>query len=279
MCALDRVLAFCSAGEIAMNYKGLTALVTGASSGLGEEFARQLAVLGADLVLVARSEDKLNLLAAALREESGVQVKVMAVDLSSGDAVIGLLARLEEGGITVDILINNAGLGLFKDFLDGSIETQMEQIDVNVGCVVRLTHGLAPGMVSRKRGGIINIASSAGFQPLAGAAVYAATKSFVLLFTEALSIEVEKSGVRVLAACPGPVATGFFRDMNPKLSTKQMDQPTTIVRESLRAFEKRKRVVFPGKFKVWLGTLGARLLPRNVIARLAAGTVDQLNQK
>jgi short-subunit dehydrogenase len=262
-----------------MRYQGLTVLITGASSGLGEEFARQMAGLGASLVLVARSEDKLNLLAASLREQSNTQVTVIPTDLSREDEMSELIARVKDDGIEINILINNAGLGVFQNFLDTPLAKQMEQINVNVRALVNLTHAFAPAMVAAKRGGIINIASSAAFQPLAGAAIYAATKSFVLLFTEAFSLEVRESGVRVLAACPGPIATPFFANMNPMLSVKQMDQPATIVREVLIAFGKNKRVVVPGKFKVWLGTLGARLLPRNLIARIAAGTVDELNKK
>jgi short-subunit dehydrogenase len=262
-----------------MNYVGLTALVTGASSGLGEEFARQLATLGANLVLVARAEDKLNALADELRKPGSIQVTVLPADLSSADAIRRLIAAIHDCGITIDILINNAGLGVFENFLDTPLQPQMEQIDVNVCAVVTLTHAFAPAMVAAGRGGVINIASSAGFQPLSGAAIYAATKSFVLFFSQAVSLELDKSGVRVLAACPGPVATPFFAKMNPKLKTKQMDQPAAIVREILTAFEKKKRVVVPGKLKVWLGTFGARLLPRNILLRLAAGTVKDLNQR
>jgi short-subunit dehydrogenase len=189
-----------------------------------------------------------------------------------------LIADVKHCGVKINILVNNAGVGLFKNFLDTPLDGQMEQVDVNVCALVELTHAFAPGMVAAKRGGVINVSSSAAFQPLAGAGIYAASKAFVLFFSEALSLELDKSGVRVLAACPGPVATNFFANMKPKLKTKQMDHPATVVREILKAFEKKKRVVFPGKLKVWLGTFGARLLPRNMISRLAAGTVKQLNQ-
>jgi uncharacterized protein len=265
--------------DMTMNYQGMTALVTGASVGLGEAFARQLAAQGANLVLVARSEDKLNRLADALRQQAKVEVTVLRADLSSAEAVDRLLAEVRSRGIRVDLLVNNAGLGLFENFIDTPLSRQMEQVNVNVLALVRLTHAFLPGMIAARKGGVINIASNAAFQPLAGADLYAASKAFVLFFSEGLALELEKTGVRVLAACPGPVATQFFANMDPKLQPKEMDQPAPIVNEILRAFDKGKRIVIPGKLLVRLGTLGARLLPRNVILRLAAGTVRQLNQK
>ena len=262
-----------------MDYRGTTALITGASSGLGEEFARQLAAQGANLVLVARSAEKLDQLAAVLRHKSNVQVTVLPADLSSEEEVSQLVGEVKHRGLTIDLLINNAGFGIFENFLNTPLQPQMDQVDVNVRALVALTHAFAPGMVAAGRGGVINIASTAAFQPLAGADVYAATKAFVLLFSEGLSLELEKSGVRVLASCPGPVATQFFAHMNPQLRASQMDQPATVVRDTLRAFAKGKRVAYPGKLLVRLSTWGARLMPRDLILRVASGTVKQLNQK
>ena len=261
-----------------MNYKDTTALITGASAGLGEEFARQLAQRGADLVLVARSEEKLELLANELRNHAGVKVAVIPADLSSSDAVKHLVSEVKNRGLKINLLVNNAGLGVFENFLETPLGKQMNQVDVNVSAVVALTHAFVSDMMASHRGGLINIASTAGFQPLAGAAVYAASKAFVLFFSEALSLELEKTGVRVLVACPGPVATQFYADMKPSLEAKQMDQPCPVVTQVLRAFERRKRVVYPGKPTVWLSTWGARLMPRNLILRLAAETVKKLNQ-
>jgi len=262
-----------------MDYRGRTALITGASSGLGEAFARQLAGHGADLVLVARSEEKLQRLAEELRREAGVQVTVLAADLSSAEAVEGLIGAVKGVGLRVDLLVNNAGFGIFEDFLETSPDREQEQVDVNVRAVVSLTRAFAPGMVAAGWGGVINLGSTAGFQPLAGAAVYAASKAFVLLFSEALSLELEKSGVRVMAACPGPVATAFFADKNPELKEARMDQPGPVVAEILRGFERGKRVVYPGKVSNWMSTWGARLLPRTVMLRMAARTMKRLNQK
>ena len=260
-----------------MDCRGMRALVTGASTGLGEEFARQLAGAGADLVLVARSEAKLNRLAETLRGK--VQVTVLPADLGSAEALAGVLDELKRLDLRIDILVNNAGIGVFEDFLATPVEKQVQQVDLNVRAVVALTHALAPGMVARGRGGVINLASTAGFQPLAGAGVYAASKAFVLLFSEALSLELEKSGVTVTAACPGPVATAFFAEMKPKLQARQMDQPGPVVSEILRGFERGKRVVYPGKLSNRLSTWGARWMPRTLILKVAAGTMKNLNQK
>jgi len=262
-----------------MNYKGMTALVTGASVGLGEEFARQLAAQGANLVLVARSRDKLARLATSLQQQAHVEATVLPADLSLPEEVSRLVEEVKNRNLKIDLLINNAGFGIFENFLDIPLEPQMEQLDVNVRALVALTHAFVPDMVASGRGGVINMSSTAAFQPLAGADVYAATKAFVLLFSEALSLELENSRVHVLASCPGPVATQFFAHMNPKLQAKQMDQPTTVVRDTLQAFAKGKRVAYPGKLLVRLSTWGARLMPRNVILRVAAGTVKNLNQK
>jgi hypothetical protein len=262
-----------------VNVNNMTALITGASSGLGEEFAKQLASQGCSLVLVARSEGKLNQLADALRQNSNVQVTVIAADLGSNEGVARVIGDVNQRNIKIDLLINNAGLGVFENFLATTLEAQMQQVDVNVRALVQLTHAFTPGMVSARRGGVINIASNAAFQPLAGADVYAASKAFVLFFSEGLSFELAQSNVRVLAACPGPVATQFFANMNPKLNASQMDQAPAVVSQILRAFAKGKRVVIPGKFIVRLGTLGARLMPRNLILRIAAGTVRQLNRR
>jgi uncharacterized protein len=262
-----------------MNYAGMTALVTGASSGLGEEFATQLAAQGADLVLVARSGDKLGRLAAQLRRQSGVRVEVIPADLSSTDELTRLIAEVRNRGLEVTLLVNNAGFGIFEDFLDTPLRPQLEQLDVNVRALVTLTHAFTPGMIAARRGGVINIASTAAFQPLAGADIYAATKAFVLLFSEGLSLELDKTGVRVLVSCPGPVATGFFANMVPTLQPRQMDQPARVVRDTLRAYANGKRVAYPGKLLVRLSTWGARLMPRAMILRIASGTVKALNSR
>lgn len=263
--------------ESTFAYKGSTALITGASGGLGGAFAEQLAQRGTNLVLVARSTDKLQALARRLEQQYAITATVMTADLASSSEVDQLISDLKARGIAVDLLINNAGFGLFRKFLELPLARQMEEIDVNVRAVVALTHALAPEMVARKKGGVINLSSSAGFQPLAGANVYAASKSFVLLFSEALAQELVGTGVRVLVVCPGPVATGFFADKKPDLTRNQMDDPKAIVEEVFRAFDRSKRVLVPGKLSVRLGAFSARLFPRALMAQVGESVVRKLN--
>lgn len=265
------------AKESPFAYKGATTLITGASGGLGEAFAEQLAARGSNLVLVGRSEEKLQALAERLERQSKIAATVLKADLASSGDVDQLVSDLKTRRIEVDLLINNAGFGVFQRFLETPLDRQLEEIDVNVRAVVSLTHALAPAMVAKRKGGVINISSSAGFQPLAGANVYAASKSFVLLFSEALAQELVATGVRVLAVCPGPIATAFFADKKPDLALNQMDHPKAIVEETLRAFDRGKRVLVPGKLSVRLGAFSQRLFPRAIMAQIGESIVRKLN--
>jgi len=259
-------------------YKGSTALITGASSGLGEVFARILAARGCDLILTARSEAKLKELARRLADEFGIKASVVVADLASPTGPQEVLTEIQMRNLTIDLLINNAGFGVFERFLDAPLERQLEEIQVNVQAPLILAYVLAPGMVSRKRGGIINLSSSAAFQPLAGANLYAASKSFIRYFSEALARELAGTGVNVLAVCPGPVDTGFFDAMNPVVKRKDMDRPETVVNQTLRAFDREKRVVVPGRFAVRVMATAVRFFPRTVVARIAESTTRKLNQ-
>ena len=265
------------AKETTFAYKGSTALVTGASGGLGEAFAEQLAEKGSNLILVGRSEDKLQALAQRLERQSKITATVLTADLASSTEVDQLVSNLKTRGLDIDLLINNAGFGVFQKFLETPLKRQIEEIDVNVRAVVSLTHALTPAMVARNKGGVINLSSSAGFQPVPGANVYAASKSFVLLFSEALAQELVATGVRVLAVCPGPIATGFFADKKPDLTRNQMDDPKVIVQQTLRAFERGKRVLVPGKLSVRLTAFSARLFPRALVAQLGERVALKLN--
>ena len=144
-----------------MKYQGMTALITGASMGLGEAFARELAKRGVDLVVVARSEDKLNSLAKTLRKDANIEVTALPADLSSAEALARLIAEIQSRNLHIDLLINNAGLGVFDDFLDTPLTKQLEQVDVNMRALVALTGAFVPGMVAAQRGGVINLASTA----------------------------------------------------------------------------------------------------------------------
>ena len=178
-----------------------TALVTGASSGIGEQFAHQLAARGHSLVLVARRADRLERLAAELPTDAHVVPCDLATDAP------GLAERVAELGVEVELLVNNAGFGTSGPLLDHDPGRDAEQVRVNCEAVVTLTHAFLPGMVERGRGGIINVASTAGMQPIPYEAVYAATKAFVISFTDAMHTELRGTGVRALAVNPGPVPT------------------------------------------------------------------------
>ena len=226
-----------------------TALVTGASSGIGEQFARQLAARGHDLVLVARRADRLESLASELPTEA----KVVACDLTADAASLG--GRVQELGAQVDLLVNNAGFGTSGPFLDHDPARDAEQVRLNCEAVVTLCHAFLPGMVERRRGGIINVASSAGFQPIPYESVYAATKAFAISFTDALHTELRGTRIRVMAVNPGPVPTEWQqiagyepgRDVPApgEISAEQ------VVRESLAAWDKGRRSIIPGRTIRW----------------------------
>jgi short-subunit dehydrogenase len=252
------------------NYRGSTALVTGASKGIGEAFAEQLAARGMNLVLVARSLDALEGLARRLSDQYGVQCVAVNADLADPDATQRIAAELERRGIQVDLLVNNAGLGLTGSFLSHDRKQKHAEIQVNVQALVSLAWQFGRGMKNRRRGGIINIASNASFQPLPAMATYAATKAFALHFSEALSYELADSGVHVMAACPGPTATQFFAGTTAKVSAKNMDSSQSVVRKTLDAFDKGKTIAYPTRMSVRLGTLLPRFLPRWLVTRIAA---------
>ena len=242
-------------------------LITGASAGLGVDFARQLSTRGQRLVLVARRGDRLE----ALARELG-NARAVTIDLGEAAASKRLMADIASHGERVDCLINNAGFGLWGRFasLDGARQRQM--IDLNCGALVELCHAVLPAMIDRGHGAILNVASTAAFQPGPGMATYFATKAFVLSFTEALHEEVAKSGVRVTALCPGPTATEFgdvagFRGNGifEKLSASSSD----VVAAGLGALEKNRAVVIPGLLNKF-GAQGHRLLPRIALRKVTA---------
>ena len=204
-------------------YKGRTALVTGASKGLGAAFAEALARRGSDLILVARSAGALEVLAHRLTAQFGVTCTVMTSDLRAPDAAAKLVSGLDERGISVDLLVNNAGLGLSGPFLSHDIAAEQASVQVNILALIGLSHLVGAKMSERGTGGIINIASNAAFQSLPFMAVYAASKAFVLSFTEALRYELAGDGVPVMVACPGPTATHFFDGVRTTMKASNFD--------------------------------------------------------
>ena len=233
-----------------------TALVTGASAGLGVEFAVQLAARGHDLVLVARSADRLNALADRLRHEHGAEVDVVVQDLSAPDAADSIAARLRG---PVHTLVNNAGFGTagrFEEIPDGH---DHEQLMVNVVALVGLTRALVPEMLAAGSGAVVNVGSTAGFQPSPYFATYSAGKAFVLNFSLALRREYQARGIKVLALCPGPTGTSFFDRVTPRAALGgRLMSAETVVRAGLDGLDRDRAYVTPGL----RNALNAHLIPR-----------------
>ncbi|MFI5937399.1 SDR family NAD(P)-dependent oxidoreductase [Actinoplanes sp. NPDC051494] len=251
-------------------YRGTTVLVTGASKGLGTAYARELAHRGARLVLVARSTEALEALATELRDRHRTEVEVIAADLGSRQGPEHVTTRLRERGITVDVLLNNAGMGTAGSFLTRPLAAQQASVDLNVSGLMALTHLLGADMVARGAGGVINVASTAAFQPLAYQASYAATKAFVLSFSEALAEELRGTGVRVMAAHPGATATGFFDGTTATMDPRFTDTPRSVAARTLDDFARGRAASYPGRplnrVTTWIG----RLVPRTWAARAGA---------
>ena len=242
------------------------ALVTGASAGLGVEFARQLSKRGHRLVLAARRKDRLDSLAAELGN-----ARAVAIDLSEADSAAKLMADVAAAGEQVDILINNAGFGLIGRFAKRDPAKLREMIDLNVGTLTDLCRLVAPGMVERGSGGIINLASTAAFQPGPNMAVYFATKAYVLSFTEALHEELKPHGVHVTALCPGPTSTEFGEVAGfagNGLFDRIAMKSAGVVAAGLKGLDRNKAVVVPG-FTNKFGAAGTRFVPRPIIRKIA----------
>jgi hypothetical protein len=225
---------------MAISYKGKTALITGASSGLGTEFAHQLAALGANLVLVARREDRLKAVSAELTSKYGVTVTVITQDLSVPKAGTELLDKVTAKGLAIDILVNNAGFATNTPVVNENRATVADEIQLNVGTLVDLTVGFTPAMKKRDFGVVINVASTAAFQPVTNMAVYGATKAFVLSFTQALYGELNSKNIKILAICPGATMSEFWEvsGMGHR-STKGFETPDTVVKNALNEVQKK----------------------------------------
>jgi short-subunit dehydrogenase len=251
-----------------------TALITGASGGIGASFARQLAALGKDLILVARSQDKLEALAAELRAARGVQVHVIVADLAQHDSARALFEETERLGLEVDLLINNAGYGKGGDFTELGFEVQANMVRLNVNTLMELTWFYLPAMRQRGRGGVINLGSTASWQPVPYMSVYGATKAFVLSFSEALAEEVRADGIKVMALCPGATATGFQSMAGVwEEQRSSMPGPDEVVSDALRALAQGKTSFVHGFQNRLVAFFASRFLPRRFVARMAARVV------
>jgi uncharacterized protein len=255
-----------------MDFTESRALVTGASSGIGEAFARALAERGANLVVVARSQDKLEALAEELRSGFRASVDVLACDLSEPGTAAALAARLPERGRQIDVLINSAGFGLFGPLHEVDPARSAQEVQLNVAALTELTCAVLPGMRARDRGAIVNIASTAAFQRVPYMAVYGATKAYVLSFTEALWAETRGSGVRVMALCPGATDTAFFDTASDNAAIGHRMAPEQVVAAAFSALERRRCSMIPGLTNRLLPG-STRLLPRQTVARISERTM------
>jgi uncharacterized protein len=246
-----------------------TTLITGASSGIGAAFARKLASLGRNVLLVARSEDKLITLCNELGRLTSIRAQYVALDLRQPDAPLQLLEETKNRGLEIEMLINNAGVGSMGDFVKLDLTRELDMIQLNVTALVELTHRFIVPMRERQRGTIINVASTAGFQGVPYMATYAATKAFVLSFSEALWDENRRHGVHVMAVCPGVTETNFFEAAGMDHPPMRIIQtPEEVVETALRAMARQKSTVISG-WANWFTIEAERIMPRSVVTKVA----------
>ncbi len=252
------------------NMANETALVTGASAGLGAEFARQLGAEKMDLVLVARRVDRLEQLKSEIEKAHGVRCRIIATDASRLEAPAEIFRETESAGLAIDWLVNNAGFGTNGRFSELPLEREIEEIRLNVATLVALSRLYLPGMVARKRGRIINLGSVGSFIPTPYMATYTATKAFVLSFSEALATEVEGTGVSVLALCPGATKTEFQEVAGVTENVPEFSYMTAeeVVRQAIASAKAGRRILVPGLMNKVV-PVTTRLVPRSVITKLA----------
>jgi short-subunit dehydrogenase len=255
-----------------------TALITGASKGLGFELASQFAQDGYDLVLIARNEDELASKARIISDLYSIQTAIIPADLSEISSIEFITETLRNRNIFPDVLVNNAGFGLYGFFPSLDSKKQIDMITVNISALVGLTRALLPGMIKRKSGGILNVASTAAFYPGPMMSVYYASKTFVLYFSEALREEVYKCGITVSTLCPGPTETNFEKTSgmgNTLLVKRKLMPPMSAQRVAaigFHGFKAKKRVIIPG-VRNKIGTILTYFFPRSITGKV----IKQLN--
>ncbi len=258
-------------------YANKTALITGASSGIGEAFAFSLAARNCNLILVARNETKLKELAKELSAKYNVKATVIVLDLSSPGAPKTLHLEVQKQQLKVDLLINNAGFATYGYFEQISGERQHEEVMLNVAALVDITHAFMPDLLRNRDGGLINVSSTAAFQPDPYMAVYGATKTFVLSFSEALWAENRKRGLKVLALCPGATETSFFDVVgSSEASVGSRETPQTVVKNALKAFEKGRSHMISGRQNYWVAQV-SRFFSRQTTLNIVERTLRPQN--
>ena len=248
-----------------------TVLVTGASSGIGLELARCFAADGCRLILLARKRHALQALADELQTAHNTQSEILAADLSQPAAPGRIFEHLQANGTKVDVLVNNAGFGAHGRFAELPLARQLEMVQVNITALMHLTRLLLPSMIERGHGGVLNVASTAAFQPGPGLSVYYASKAFVLSFSEGIAEELAGTGVTVTALCPGPTATNFAKEANAQFShlfIKSAMSAEAVAQIGHSAFRKGRVVAIAG-FRNRLGALAVRLTPRSLVRKIA----------
>jgi short-subunit dehydrogenase len=253
-----------------------TAVVTGSSSGIGADIARELAKRGHGVTLVARREDRLKALADELTSAYHVRTEVLAADLTDADSRAAIPGELERRGLIVDILVNNAGFSTMGPVHLGERDAELSMVRTNIEAVVDLCTLLVPGMVSRHSGAILNTASTAAFQPLPGQAVYGASKSFVLSYGRALGTELKGTGVTVTTLCPGPVETGFAEasgltdaEAGESLPKFMWVPPAQVAKAAVEGLAAARAVVIPGAANRF-GAMAGHLIPKALILPILA---------
>ncbi|MGB3639013.1 MAG: SDR family oxidoreductase [Rivularia sp. (in: cyanobacteria)] len=246
-----------------------TALITGASGGIGKCFAQKLAAKNTNLIIVARSEDKLNALAQQLQQQYKINVEVIVKDLTEASAAREVFDATQAKGLTVDLLINNAGFGDYGEFAQTDGDRQIQMIQLNNVVLVDLTHKFLPQMRERGSGSIINVSSIAAYQPIPYLSVYAATKAFVRSFSEALWAENRQYGVKVLVVSPGPTETNFFEEANFPAAlarnAQSMSTPEEVVDQALKALEEGNAAVVVGGIASKFITKISNIVPRETL--------------
>ncbi len=253
-----------------------TAVVTGASSGIGVELARALAARGHGVTLVARREELLHELAGELADAHRVRTEVLAADLADADSRAALVEEIAARGLAIDVLCNNAGFSTTGAVAASDPEAEVRLVRVDVEAVVDLCSQVVPGMVERGRGAVLNVASVGAFQPLPGQASYAAAKAFVLSYTDSLHGELKGTGVTATSLCPGPVKTGFgeaagFSDAEAEgaLPSFMWETAADVAAAAVEAMAKGRRVVIPGAANV-VGAYAGRLAPKSLLVPVLA---------
>jgi short-subunit dehydrogenase len=246
-----------------------TTLITGASGGIGEAFARRLAAEKHNLFLVARSGEKLAALCEELKAKHGVEAQFFALDLTERESDARLFEQTERLGLNVEWLVNNAGFGNFGEFADSDLEKELGMIDLNVRSLVALTHRYLKSMREKRSGVVINVSSTAGFQPVPFMATYAATKAFVTSFSEALWEENRQFGVKVIALCPGGTQTNFFNEagVGEKMPMRALETPEAVVETALRGVRAGRSYIISGWSNRFAAQFG-NFFPNSWIARI-----------